>query len=159
MIRKKLFSGIFSQILKEYRKRLYNKQTIHPRRDWFIGTLAFSVLVFFGGIYALITFMSYQNLETIHNQPDSSVEVLKENSAQKVLQKYRERKALFASERSGEIVPTDLPVPIEDTAATSASDFIADERAIEEVATDTVESTATRADEEVVSTSTTLIFQ
>ncbi len=136
MIDKKYIVSLLVKVTSGQKKK-FVKQTIHPRREWFIGLLLFVVLVALGGAFSAYNFVRYTALHVTLPGSTPTVEMYKENTVKKALQIYTEKQKTF----SGSFESIQTPeVPVE-TPVVEVS---------EEVVSPTVEEVPETPTEEVV---------
>lgn len=97
---------------------VYDKRTMHPTREWFLGLFIFSVVVILGGIQSTYSFSRYQNLNTDGGQFSQSMVQFNASLAEKAIALYTKRKEAFTALQ----VSAQLQKPVENkTASSSAS--------------------------------------
>ncbi len=115
MIDKKFIVSLLVKATSGQKKK-FVKQTIHPRREWFIGLLLFVVLVAVGGAFSAYNFVRYTALHVTLPGSTPTVEMYKENTVKKALQIYTEKQKTF----SGSFERIQTPQVVVDTIETPA---------------------------------------
>ncbi|MFM2381442.1 MAG: hypothetical protein RLZZ76_209 [Candidatus Parcubacteria bacterium] len=106
MIDKKTIISLLSK-LTHGQKKVIAKQTIHPRREWFIGLLLFIAITFLGGVFSLYSFTRYSDIHLTLRATEQAVESYKEQTVKKALSMFGEKKKKFeALESEGKVVVT-----------------------------------------------------
>jgi cytoskeletal protein RodZ len=102
MIDKKTIVSFLSA-LTHGRKKNFVKQTIRPRREWFIGLVLFVLIVSLGGIFSISNFTRFADIHLTLKAVPQAVESYKENTVKKALEIYRSKEREFTA-LDGEVV-------------------------------------------------------
>ena len=97
---------------------VYDKRTMHPTREWFLGLFIFLVVVIAGGAQSAYMFSRYQNLNVDGGQFNQSMVQFNSSLAEKAIALYTKRKEAFTALQTS--VQSQKPVENK-TASSSAS--------------------------------------
>ena len=76
-------------------KKTFAKQTVHPKREWFIGVCLFLCVVSTGGVFSYFTSIRYKNLDAVTIGEFKDVATYKKNTVEKALMLYAQKKNIF----------------------------------------------------------------
>jgi len=110
----------------------YDKRTMHPKREWFLGLLVFLLIVIAGGLESAHVFLQHQNIRADQGAYEGTVIEYSEVLADNVLAVYTKRKdVFFALQENTQPIQVVTPEVSAPTASTSTE--IAESTEIEEV--------------------------
>jgi hypothetical protein len=89
MVNKTIFKKVKTALSKE---GSFDKRSMYPVRDWFIGLLIFLLIVIAGGVQSALVFVDYRNIEISASGVDANDGVSYNGSlVHRALEAYRER--------------------------------------------------------------------
>ena len=94
MIDKKTIVG-FLVSFSEGKKKTFSKQTLHPRREWFIGVSMFLLVLLCGGFFGVYTFLSLKDMQKNIVGTAVSIDEYRQNTAKQALELYGKKKQRF----------------------------------------------------------------
>jgi hypothetical protein len=133
----------FLSVLTHGPKKKFTKQTIHPRREWFIGLALFTAIVLFGGAFSFYSFTRFEDIHLTLKASTQNVETYKENTVIKALGIYGEKKKRFTQLLGDvpekEVRQTEEVKPIEIPAQTTGGEALQNDESAPVVATSSEE--------------------
>ena len=94
MIDKKTIVSFILRFTKKG-KKTFAKQTVHPKREWFIGVCLFLCVVSMGGVFSYFTSIRYKTLDAVTVGEFTDVATYKKNTVEKALTLYAQKKNIF----------------------------------------------------------------
>lgn len=94
MIDKKTIATLLSKLTHGQRK-VSAKQTIHPKREWFIGLALFVLVTLFGGLLSVYNFTRFSDIHLTLKASTQTVVSYKEQTVKKALSVFGEKKKNF----------------------------------------------------------------
>lgn len=150
----------FLSVLTHGPKKKFTKQTIHPRREWFIGLALFTAIVLLGGAVSFYSFTRFEDIHLTLKASTQNVETYKENTVIKALGIYGEKKKRFTQligdAPAKEVRQTEEVKETGPPTETTVGDILRSDESVSGVATSSEEVIVPTSDTEVeIASSTT----
>lgn len=104
-----------------------DRRMMHPRREWAIGLILFTILVLSGAFISSQEYLKYSNLDTLRPQTQTHIVAYNELGVSNALETFRDRKRIYGVLTNKEVVIELVPDTSTSTQATSTEAEVSEE--------------------------------